>query len=61
MYLESKPSAHFVCEDLGDYSVKGRKNLHGELRLNSAFIDQVIEGVGKGQAQARIGNGLVNG
>lgn len=41
-----------VCESVGDDSVKGRKNLHGELGLDTAFVDKVVEGISKTPADA---------
>lgn len=49
-YLERKFHLHFIRQHLRDNTIESRKNLHGELRLDPAFVDQVIERIGKGQA-----------
>lgn len=52
-YLECQPGPNFVGQDLGDHPVEGRQDLHGQLRLDATFVDQVIEGIGQGQAETR--------
>ncbi len=53
-YLEVQPSANLVRKNFRNNTVKGRQNLHGELGLDPSFVDQIIEGVGQGQAEAGV-------
>lgn len=48
-YLERKLCLDFLSQDFGDNPVKVRENLHGQLGLNSSFVDQVIESVSERQ------------
>jgi hypothetical protein len=50
-YLERKPCAHFIREHFCNNTIKRGENLHGELGLNPAFVDQVIERIGKGETE----------
>ena len=52
--------AHFECESCLDFvrqhfshhAVKIVQDLHGELRLDAAFVDQIVDGVDEGLADA---------
>ena len=46
MYLEVQPRAHLIRQNLRNNPIKRGQNLHGELGLDAAFVDQVIEGIG---------------
>lgn len=51
-YLERKPRAHLLAQNLGDHAVEGGQDPHGELRLDAALVDQVVEGVCEGEPEA---------
>lgn len=53
-HLEGKPSADFIRQHLGDSPVKSGENLHGELGLDAAFVDEVVQRVGQRQAETRL-------
>lgn len=53
VYLESQPGPNFVGQDFGDHPVEGRQDLHCQLRLDATFVDQIIKGIGQGQAETR--------
>ena len=52
-YLECESGADFVRQDLCDDSVKGREDLHSQLGLNAAFVDQIVKGICQGQAETK--------
>lgn len=47
-YLEGQSGPNFVRQDFSDNLVKGPKDLHRQLGLDTALIDQVVEGIGEG-------------
>jgi hypothetical protein len=47
-YLEGQSGPNFVGQNFSDNLVKGPKDLHRQLGLNTAFVDQVIESIGEG-------------
>ena len=49
-YLERQLHLHFIRQHLRDNTIESRENLHRELWLDPAFVDQIIERIGKGQA-----------
>lgn len=51
-YLEGHPGFHFVPEHRRYALVEVLENAHGQLRLDAARGDQVIEGVGEGETDA---------
>lgn len=51
-YLEREPGPDLLGQNLGDDLVKGGQDLHGQLRLDAALVDQVIKGIRQGQAEA---------
>lgn len=48
MYFESQARFDLVGQYLRDRTVKVRKYFHGKLRLDTAFIDEVVECIGEG-------------
>jgi hypothetical protein len=52
-HLEGKPGADFIRQYLGDNPVKCGEDLHGELGLDAAFVDEVVQRVGQRQAETR--------
>lgn len=50
-YLESESSPDLVSQDFGDDLVKGREDLHRQLRLDATLVDQIIESVGQRQTE----------
>lgn len=56
MYLECKSGTNTVCQNLGDHSIKGRQNLHRQLRFDTAIVDQIIESIGQSKAKANRDN-----
>lgn len=44
-YLERQPRPHMRSQNLGNVTIVIRENLHSQLGLDAAFIDEVIEGV----------------
>ena len=57
VYLECKPCAHFLGKNLRDNAVKGREDLHRQLGLDPALVDQVIERIGKGETETATSDG----
>lgn len=47
-YLESQSGPNFVRQDFSDNLVKGPEDLHCQLGFNTAFVDQVVEGIREG-------------
>lgn len=52
MYLECEPGPDLIGQNLGDYFVEGGEDLHSQLRLDAAFVNQVVKGIRQGQAEA---------
>lgn len=52
--LEGQPGSHFLREHLGYHLVEGGENLHRQLRLDAAIVDQIIQGVGQGEAETAV-------
>jgi hypothetical protein len=52
MYLERKPGPDLLGQNLGHYLVEGGQDLHSQLRLDAALVDQVVKGIRQGQAEA---------
>lgn len=50
--LERKLDLHFIRKHLGNHTVKGRENLHRKLGFDPAFVDQVVERISEGKADA---------
>lgn len=46
-YLECEPGPDLIGKNLGYHPVEGRKNLHRQLRFDSALVNQIIERIGK--------------
>ena len=51
-YLEVHARLDLVCQHLGNRLVKGSDDFHGSLRLDAPGVDQVVEGVNEGHADA---------
>lgn len=47
-YLEGQSGPNFVRQDFSDNLVKGPEDLHCQLGFDTAFVDQVVEGIGEG-------------
>lgn len=45
MYLERQSGPDLLGQNLGDHLVKGGQDLHSELRLDTALVDQVVQGI----------------
>jgi hypothetical protein len=60
VYLKSQTSADLIRKNFGNNAVKCGENLHGQLRLNATFVDQVIKGVCQRQAKASVGSAPVS-
>jgi hypothetical protein len=54
MYLESQPRLHFLSQNLCNTSIEVRQDLHGKLRLDATFADQIIEGIRESHADAKV-------
>lgn len=52
-YLEGQSGPDFIRQNLSDNLVKGAEDLHCQLGLNSAFVNQIIESISQGQTKAR--------
>lgn len=52
MYLEREPGPDLIGQNLGDNLVKSGQDLHGQLRLDAALVNQVVKGIRQGQAEA---------
>lgn len=50
-YLEREPGPDLLGQNLGDDLVKGGQDLHGQLRLDTALVDQVVKRIREGQAK----------
>lgn len=48
-YLEGHSSLHFLSQHVCDALVEVLEDAHGELRLDAAGGDEVVESVGKGE------------
>ena len=46
-YLETNSRPNLICKNLGDGTIKRGKDLHCELWLDPAFVNQVIESIRK--------------
>ena len=55
-HLERKPSADFIRQHLGNNPIKGGEDLHGELGLDTAFVDEIVQRVGQRQAETGLSN-----
>lgn len=44
-YLERQPRPHLRSQYLGNATIVIRENLHGQLGLDAAFVDEIIESV----------------
>lgn len=47
-YLEGQSGPNFVRQDFSDNLVKGPEDFHCQLGFDTAFVDQVVEGIGEG-------------
>lgn len=50
-YLERESGPDLLGQNLGDDLVKGGQDLHGQLRLDAALVDQVVKRIREGQAE----------
>ncbi len=50
-YLESEPGPDLLGQNLGDDLVKGGQDLHSQLWLDAALVDQVVKRIREGQAE----------
>jgi hypothetical protein len=50
-HLECKPRLDLVCEHIGDRLVEVDEDLHGQLGLDAALGDQIVQRVREGAAQ----------
>ena len=48
LYLEGQPCLDVRSKDFGDDTIEVGQNLHRQLRLDSPFVDQVIESISEG-------------
>src|SRR2546423_3169672 len=53
-HFECEPCFHFVRQHFGNHTIKIIEDFHRELRLDAAFVDQVINRVNKRLADAGI-------
>lgn len=51
-YLECQARLDLLLQNIRDRTVKVRKNFHSKLRIDACVLDEVIEGVCQGSAEA---------